>query len=71
MKLVVNMLLGVMTAGLAESMALAEKVGLDQDELLQILEMSDLNSTALRSKGNGMSITAKLKPLNQIVLVTV
>ncbi len=53
MKLVVNMLMGTVIAGLAESMALAEKIGLDQAELLRVLMMSTVQSPLLETKGTG------------------
>lgn len=53
MKLVVNMLMGTFVAGLAESLALADKVGLDQDALLQILDLSVMSCPLVRSKGQG------------------
>ncbi len=55
MKLVANMLVGTMAAALAESMALAEKIGLDQAELLRVLMMSDVASSLVESKGSGAS----------------
>jgi 3-hydroxyisobutyrate dehydrogenase-like beta-hydroxyacid dehydrogenase len=54
MKLVVNMMMGTVMAGLAEAMSLAEKIGLDQDELLQVLDLSSLASPIIRSKGNAI-----------------
>ncbi len=60
MLLVVNMLMGTVLAGLAEAMSLAEKIGLDQDELLHVLDLSALSSPIIRVKGNGMYCLTKL-----------
>jgi len=54
MKLVTNMLMGSVLAGLAESLALAEKVGLEQDEVLQILELSPVACPFIKTKGQAM-----------------
>ncbi len=53
MGLVVNLLGSTILAGLAESLALAEKVGLDQEEVLQILQLSAYNCSFIKSKGTG------------------
>ena len=53
MKLVLNMLMGTMLAGLAESMALAEKIGLNTAEVLNILSHTTGSSALLRNKGTG------------------
>ena len=53
MKLVTNMLMGSVLAGLAEALALAEKVGLEQDEVLQILELSPIACSFIKAKGQG------------------
>ena len=47
------MLMGTCVAGLAESLALADKVGLDQDALLQILDLSVMSCPLIRAKGQG------------------
>ena len=47
------MLTGTVAAGLAESMALAEKIGLDQAELLRVLMLSDVASSLVETKGTG------------------
>lgn len=57
MKLVVNMLIGTVAAGLAESMALAEKIGLDQAALLRVLMLSDVASSLVETKGTGESLS--------------
>lgn len=56
MKLVLNILVGSTLAGLAESLALATKVGLDPQEVLQIISNSTASSQFLREKGSGMEI---------------
>jgi len=53
MKLVISMLMGTVLAGLAESMALAEHIGLDQEEVLKILTLSPVSCPLVRTKGNG------------------
>jgi len=53
MKLVLNMLMGTMLAGLAETMALAEKIGLNAAEVLNILSHTMGSSALLRTKGTG------------------
>ncbi|KAI0210115.1 hypothetical protein LSAT2_005119 [Lamellibrachia satsuma] len=54
MKLVISMLMGTVLAGLAESMALAEHIGLDQEEVLKILTLSPVSCPLIRTKGNAM-----------------
>lgn len=54
MKLVLNILIGSTLAGLAESLALASKLGLDTNEVLQIINNSTASSQFLREKGSGM-----------------
>lgn len=53
MKLVLNMLMGTMLAGLAETLALAEKVGLNTANVLNILSHTSGSSALLRTKGTG------------------
>lgn len=53
MQLVVNTLIGTVAAGLAESMALAEKIGLDPAEVLRVLMLSDAASSLVETKGTG------------------
>lgn len=54
MGLVVSMLIGNLIGSLAESMALADRTGLSQKDLLEILSLSPLNCHTLISKGKGM-----------------
>lgn len=53
MQLVTGLCTGTVLAGLAESLALAEKVGLDQDQVLQILSLSSVNCQLVKQKGIG------------------
>ena len=55
MKLVLNLFMGTVIAGLAESLALAEKVGLDQEGVLQILDLSPVACPLVKTKGHGES----------------
>lgn len=54
MSLVVSMLIGNLIGSLAESMALADRTGLSQKDLLEILHQSPLNCPTIISKGRGM-----------------
>ena len=54
MGLAVSMLMGNLIGSLAESMALADRTGLSQKDLLEILAMSPLNCQTLISKGRAM-----------------
>jgi len=54
MNLVVSMLIGNLIGSLAESMALADRTGLSQKDLLEILSLSPLNCPTLISKGKSM-----------------
>jgi len=54
MKLVVNMLFGTMLAGLAETLALGEKVGLQQEQILEILSLLPISSKLNLAKGDGL-----------------
>jgi 3-hydroxyisobutyrate dehydrogenase-like beta-hydroxyacid dehydrogenase len=62
MKLVLNLLFGTMLAGLAESMALAEKIGLNTAEVLNILTHTSGSSAFLRSKGTEMALSRISEP---------
>jgi 3-hydroxyisobutyrate dehydrogenase-like beta-hydroxyacid dehydrogenase len=53
MKLVINTLYGAMLAGLAETLALGEKVGLQQEMILEILGLLPIASPLIASKGDG------------------
>lgn len=54
MGLVISMLIGNMIGSLAESMALADRTGLSQKDLLEIFSLSPLNCATLLSKGKAM-----------------
>jgi len=54
MGLVVSMLIGNLIGSLAESMALADRTGLSQKDLLEVLSISPLNCQTLISKGKAM-----------------
>lgn len=54
MGLVVSMLIGNLIGSLAESMALADRTGLSQKDLLEILNLSPLNCQTIISKGRAM-----------------
>lgn len=56
MKLVVNMMLGTVMASLAETMALAQKAGLEQEDVAAILAMGPLASTTVSYKSQGGSL---------------
>ncbi|ELU08924.1 hypothetical protein CAPTEDRAFT_178346 [Capitella teleta] len=55
MQLISGLCSSTVLAGLAESLALAEKVGLDQDQVLQILSMSSVNCQLIKQKGIAMT----------------
>ena len=57
MKLVINMLFGTMLAGLAETLALGEKVGLQQEQILEILSLLPISSKLTLAKGDGLFAT--------------
>ncbi|XP_029648675.1 putative oxidoreductase GLYR1 isoform X1 [Octopus sinensis] len=54
MKLVVNMMLGSMMASLAETMALAQKAGLEQEDVATILSLGPLASTTVCYKSQAI-----------------
>jgi len=60
MKLVLNMLMGTMLAGLAETMALAEKIGLNTVQVLNILSHTVGSSALLRTKGTGKCVVVSV-----------
>ncbi|GMH39347.1 hypothetical protein BSKO_07245 [Bryopsis sp. KO-2023] len=51
MKLVVNMIMGSMLGSLCEGMALADKGGLSQNDVLEVLSLGALNNPAFNIKG--------------------
>lgn len=50
-KLIMNMMLGSFVASLSESLSLAEKAGLDQYTLLEMLNLSGLSCSVVKNKG--------------------
>lgn len=56
MNLILHSIKAVALAGLAEGMALADRACIPQQSMLEILELTSLNSPLLIEKGNGMSI---------------
>jgi len=63
MKLVLNYVMGTTLAGLAEGMALAEKIGLNTAEMLNILSHTNVSSPFLRTKGTGQNIKGAFYPV--------
>ena len=53
MNLVLQLMAGVTLAGLAESMALADRAGLQQKDVLEVLELTSLACPAIIDKGRG------------------
>lgn len=53
MKLVINMVMGTVMATLSEGMALAEKVGLDQEDVAEVLSLSALSCPTVNHKSQG------------------
>ena len=54
MKLIVNMVMGSVVASLAEAMAIAEKVGLDQEDVAEVLSLGSLNCPTISHKSQGI-----------------
>lgn len=52
MNLVLQLMQGITLAGLAEGMALADRAGLQQKDVLEILGLTSLACPALMDKGN-------------------
>lgn len=57
MKMIVNMIMGTVVAGLAEGMAMAEKVGLDQEDVAEVLSIGALSCPTIIHKSQGKSRT--------------
>lgn len=55
MKLIVNMIMGTAMASLAEGMAMAEKVGLDQEDVAEVLSLGSLSCPTVIHKSQGTS----------------
>ncbi|XP_065090127.1 cytokine-like nuclear factor N-PAC isoform X3 [Ochlerotatus camptorhynchus] len=54
MNLVLQMISGVMLAGIAEGLALADRAGLQQKDVLEVLELTSMSSEMLMQKGNAI-----------------
>lgn len=54
MNLVLQTMIGVTLAGLAEGMALADRAGLQQKDVLEVLELTGLNCPAILQKGRAI-----------------
>jgi len=52
MNLILNMVNGVSVAGLAEGMAIADRVGIQHNDVLEILQLSQFSSPILVEKSN-------------------
>lgn len=57
MNLVLQLMAGVTLAGLAEGMALADRAGLQQKDVLEVMELTSLACPTILDKGRGLSIT--------------
>uniref|UniRef100_A0A6U1E969 6-phosphogluconate dehydrogenase NADP-binding domain-containing protein n=2 Tax=Eukaryota TaxID=2759 RepID=A0A6U1E969_9CHLO len=54
MKLVVNMIMGSMMSAFSEGMSLADKSGLKQEQLLEVLSLGAMNNPLFNMKGPGV-----------------
>lgn len=54
MNLVLQMISGVMLAGIAEGLVLADRAGLQQKDVLEVLELTSMSSDMLVQKGNAI-----------------
>ncbi|EAT38913.1 AAEL009245-PA, partial [Aedes aegypti] len=54
MNLVLQMISGVMLAGIAERLALADREGLQQKDVLEVLELTSMSSELVMQKGNAI-----------------
>ncbi|XP_041358093.1 putative oxidoreductase GLYR1 isoform X2 [Gigantopelta aegis] len=55
MKLIHNMILGSVVASLGEGMALAEKVGIDQEDLAEVLSLGSLSCPTINHKSQAIA----------------
>lgn len=53
MNLILQMLAGVSVAAVAEALSLASKAGLQQKDVLEVLELTNISSNLMLEKGNG------------------
>ncbi|CAH1778132.1 unnamed protein product [Owenia fusiformis] len=65
MKLINSSIMGTMLTGLAEGLALAEKVGLDQEEVLQVLDFGSLSCPLIKDRGKAM-MEGRYEPENLV-----
>uniref|UniRef100_A0A182QM25 Cytokine-like nuclear factor N-PAC n=1 Tax=Anopheles farauti TaxID=69004 RepID=A0A182QM25_9DIPT len=54
MNLVLQMISGIALAGVAEAMALADRAGLQQKDVLEVLELTNMSSEMMLQKGNAI-----------------
>ncbi|XP_033646289.1 glyoxylate/succinic semialdehyde reductase 1-like [Asterias rubens] len=54
MKIIINMITGCIMSGFAEGMALAERAGLSQDTLLDVLNLGAISSPLISGKGKAI-----------------
>ena len=59
MNLVLQLMAGVTLAGLAEGMALADRAGLQQKDVLEVLELTSLACPTILEKGKGTLLKHK------------
>lgn len=60
MNLVLQLMMGVAVAGVAEGMALADRAGLQQRDVLEIFELTTLSCPLLLEKGKGNTICCSI-----------
>lgn len=60
MNLVLQVMAGVTLAGLAEGMALADRAGLQQKDVMEIMELTSLACPLMIEKGKGECSDVKL-----------
>lgn len=53
MKLIINMVMGSVVASLSEGMAMAEKVGLDLEDVAEVLSLGSLRCPTIIHKSQG------------------
>ena len=53
MKLIINMVMGTVVASLSEGMAMAEKVGLDLEDVAEVLSLGSLKCPTIVHKSQG------------------
>lgn len=56
MNLVLQLMAGVTLAGLAEGMALADRAGLQQKDVLEVMELTSFACPSILDKGKGIFI---------------